>query len=86
MIRLLIYGFLIYLVVRIVKSLGRSLTGPDEDVGDVPRSENTELIRDPQCGTYFLRQQGVQARIGGQRLHFCSERCRDEYLRDHGMR
>lgn len=86
MIRLLIYGFIVYLVVRVVKSLGRSLTGSDEDVGDVPRSENTELIRDPQCGTYFLRRQGVQARIDGQLAYFCSERCRDDYFREHGIR
>ena len=74
------------MAVRAFKSLGRSLMRPDEDAGGVPRSENTELIRDPQCGTYFLRQQGVQARIDGQQLYFCSERCRDEYLREHGMR
>jgi len=84
MIRLLIYGLLIYAIVRVGRYLGRTLMKPDMDTGEAPKSENTELIRDPQCGTYFLRQQGVQARFGGERLFFCSERCRDDYLRDHG--
>ena len=32
----------------------------------------TELVQDPQCGIYFVKQQGVEARIGGQTVHFCS--------------
>lgn len=86
MIRLLIYGFLIYVMVRVVRFLGRTLMRPDEESDAGPGAANTELIRDPQCGVYFLRQQGVEARIGGERIHFCSERCRDEYLRDHSRR
>ncbi|MCU0589143.1 MAG: hypothetical protein MUF52_13440 [Syntrophobacteraceae bacterium] len=51
----------------------------------MPKSQDTELIQDPQCGTYFLRQQGVQGRVHGQVLYFCSEGCRSDYLRKHGI-
>jgi hypothetical protein len=85
MIRLLIYGLLIYFGYRLLKSWGRSLKGGGKDPGGVMRSDNTELIQDPQCGTYFLRQQGVEARIDGQKLYFCSEQCRDAYRREHRL-
>jgi YHS domain-containing protein len=81
MIRLLIYGLLIYFGYRLVNAWAKSLMRSDEDLDRVPKSENTELIRDPQCGTYFLRQQGVESLVNGQKLFFCSERCRRDYLR-----
>lgn len=84
MIRLLIYGLLIYGAYRFLKSWGRGLMGGSGDAAHHTRSENTELIRDPQCGTYFLKQQGVEARINGQSHFFCSKQCRDEYARKHG--
>jgi hypothetical protein len=85
MIRLLLYGFIIYVVYRFLKSWAKSLTGPDGNIDGITKSDNTELIRDPQCGTYFLRQQGVEARVDGQKLFFCSEQCRDAYLREHRL-
>ena len=38
------------------------------------------LVRDPQCGTYVAETSAIAASHGGATLHFCSERCRDEYL------
>ncbi len=85
MIRLLLYGFIIYVVYRLLRSWAGSLTAPNEDIDRVPRSDNTELIQDPQCGTYFLKQQGVVARVDGQKLFFCSEQCRDAYMRERNL-
>ncbi len=87
MIRLLIYGFVAYIAYQLFKSLARKLfpsnfsaehgrRGPGGD-------QSTELIQDPQCGTYFLKQHGVIATFQGKRLHFCSEKCRDSYLARH---
>jgi YHS domain-containing protein len=39
-----------------------------------------KLVRDPQCGTYVAENTAIAARHGGEVVHFCSERCRDEYL------
>lgn len=46
------------------------------------RSEKAvaKLVRDPQCGTYVAETGAIAASHGGSTLHFCSERCRDEYL------
>jgi YHS domain-containing protein len=82
MIRLIVYGILIYLGYRILKPWIASFSkSGDEDSTDL--SGDTELIRDPHCGTYFLRQRGVEARIGGRKVYFCSEECRDKYLVTH---
>ncbi|MHC1741694.1 MAG: hypothetical protein AB9873_01525 [Syntrophobacteraceae bacterium] len=87
MIRLLIYGFVAYFAYQLFKLLARKLfpsNFSDDDGQKVQRGDqNTELIQDPQCGTYFLKQHGVIATIQGRRLHFCSEKCRDSYLARH---
>ena len=49
--------------------------------GGVPTEKTVDkLVRDPQCGTYVAEHTSVTASHGGASLHFCSERCRDEYL------
>lgn len=84
MIRLIFYGILIYLAYRILKPWVSSLMGASrEDLHGHSSLKEAELIRDPHCGTYFLRQRGVEAKIGGRSLYFCSEECRDKYLVSH---
>jgi hypothetical protein len=83
MIRFVLYGILIYVGYRILKPWVASLIKSSED-NPASSSEDTELIRDPHCGTYFLRQRGVEARIGGRKVYFCSEECRDKYMLTHG--
>jgi len=39
-----------------------------------------KLVRDPQCGTYVSETSAIATRHGGEVLHFCSDKCRDEYL------
>ncbi len=80
-IRIIIFGLLIYLGYRIVKHLLPSLFGsPGLDASEDSTSRDTELVKDPQCGTYFLKQRGVKATVGGRELTFCSEECRSKYL------
>jgi hypothetical protein len=87
MIRLLIYGFVAYLAYRLFKMLARKFFPSDfvdgQGSGGPTGDQNTELVQDPQCGTYFLKQRGVVAIVEGKRLHFCSEKCRDGYLARH---
>jgi len=83
MIRFILYGVLIYLGYRILKPLVASFMKSAED-NPPASSGDTELIRDPHCETYFLRQRGVEARIGGRKVYFCSEECRDKYMLTHG--
>lgn len=84
MIRLLFYGILIYLAYRLLKPWIASLSSSDPAYPENhPSSKEADLIRDPQCGTYFLKQRGVEARIGGKTITFCSGACREKYLLSH---
>jgi YHS domain-containing protein len=58
---------------------------PGEDVTRLKRRDSlqdAEMIRDPQCGVYFLKNQGVTVRVQGETLYFCSAACRDSYLKN----
>ena len=40
-----------------------------------------ELKKDPVCGTFVAPELAVTQKFHGQTLHFCSQKCRDEYAR-----
>lgn len=83
MIRLLVFALLAYFLYRLIKRKLKELF-PSEDSRSVPtpskRDEMAPLIRDPECGTYFDKREGVKAVIQGQNLYFCSPACRDAFL------
>ena len=85
MIRLLLYILVFYLAYHLLKSLGRSLLRPREESHDAFQ-EDTDLIKDPHCGAYFLKQKGVKAQVDGKSVYFCSAACRDAYLLEHRSR
>jgi uncharacterized protein len=41
------------------------------------------MVKDPICGIYFPRREGVELRHGGQIYIFCSAVCRDRFLEQH---
>ncbi len=45
------------------------------------KGSDTELIRDPQCGVYFMKQKGVRGVVDGRELYFCSKQCYERYLK-----
>jgi YHS domain-containing protein len=42
-----------------------------------------ELVQDPECGVYVVKDKALVARIDGKDVHFCSERCRDKRSEEH---
>lgn len=44
-----------------------------------PASQYGVMKRDPVCGTFVDVELSVQETVGGERVYFCSERCRDAY-------
>lgn len=81
MIRLVIYAILIYICLRLLKSLGGGMLRSGSNTEQTGDMQEAELIKDPQCGAYFLKQTGVAAKVHGKTVYFCSEACRDAYLR-----
>jgi YHS domain-containing protein len=85
MARFFVYALLLWLAYFVVKKFTRSLFGPsdaDEQKRDAAPSD-ADLIQDPQCGKYFLKQRGIKGVVEGKVLHFCSEECYDKYLKRH---
>lgn len=76
----LLLAYCVYLVWRYVK---RNIFSPDRDQNrEVKKAPPTvaELVQDPQCGVYVVKDKALVARIDGRDLHFCSESCRDKYI------
>jgi hypothetical protein len=88
-IRFLILLFLFYVALRAIKALvnpgGRGFQRPRgpqaSSGGDLPVTD--EMLKDPHCGVYFPRKEGVPLNIDGKTLIFCSTECRDAYQKDH---
>jgi len=81
MLRILIYLMLIIMGYFLVKKVGKSIFGSGDDRDEVRSSvpADAELIQDPQCGRYFMRQSGVKGIVQGKVIHFCSEECYEKY-------
>ncbi len=80
MIRFVLLGLLAYLGYRLFRLMGASDLRPREREGAQHAAPGeTELIQDPQCGTYFLKGRGIKTTIEGRTVHFCSKACRDAY-------
>lgn len=80
MIRILLVAGLIFLVYVLLKSSGVLPSGSTDEEEDGAGAGEADLVQDPQCKAYFLKQRGVKARVGGKTVYFCSEACRDKYI------
>ncbi len=83
LVRLIFFALLFYIGYRLLKSWGGSFKRGDRVPGANDGLQNTELIQDPQCKTYFLKGHGVGSTINGETIYFCSEDCRNAYLEKH---
>ena len=74
---LFIVGYLGYRWVRrwlqSKKLSGRMSAGPVGHIDDV-------MVKDPQCGAYFPRRDGIVLKRKEGDLLFCCPECRDTYL------
>ena len=81
---------LFLLVLFLVRAVWRLLSGVVQGAasGSAPgRRPATppavKMERDPVCGTYVIPGKALELARGGDRLFFCSERCRDQWLNAH---
>lgn len=81
-VRLILWAVLGFLVYTIVKAALQTFRAPPPPPPEKSRGGET-MERDPQCGTFVPRGDAIDATVRGQRLWFCSPRCRDEYLHHH---
>jgi hypothetical protein len=80
MIRVIILAVLGYLAYRIAKRWVRGKVVSDRVEGREADRIDDIMVKDPQCGTYFARRDGVALKHGERDLLFCSRECRDKFL------
>lgn len=77
MIRILIWGLLLYIGYRIIVSIASPKKTTAKPVGKMDSAETT--YRDPVCGVYVSEKQAVVGKHNGQRHYFCSMACLEKY-------
>jgi YHS domain-containing protein len=69
-------------MVRGATQNANSASQHDPEIARRPGAVGTSrrLVRDPVCGAHVAEVLAIPLREGGQLFHFCSVRCRDQYL------
>jgi uncharacterized protein len=80
MIRIFILALLGYLAYRVARRWVRGKIVSSRVGGRTPGRIDDVMVKDPQCGAYFARRDGVTLRQTDRDLVFCSRECRDKYL------
>jgi len=85
--RLLILLGIVYLCYRFLKSWILKDQSSHKTVSGKKAGEiDNVMVKDPYCGVYFSRKDGVDLKIGGQDLYFCSHECRDKFVENHSKK
>ena len=85
--RLLILLGIVYLCYRFLKSWILKEPSSHQTVSGKKADEiDNVMVKDPYCGVYFARKDGVDLKIDGQDLYFCSQECRDKFAGKHSER
>jgi uncharacterized protein len=85
MIRPFLLIILVVVVYQAAKTVVRSALSAYEQGGGTGRRRRSlageEMVQDPQCRTYVVKNRAVARRIDGTTAYFCSEACADAYTR-----
>lgn len=79
--RLIVLGVLIYCVIRVVRILfaaPSARSGHPSFRGNEPVVK--EMVQDPHCGVYVVKQDAYCIHHHNQTLYFCSEECSRKFL------
>lgn len=76
--RFLILLILIYLLYRSVKSwISSSQQSGTRAFSNKTTDVVNEMVKDPVCGIYFPKRDGIHLKVKGKYVYFCSIKCRD---------
>lgn len=79
--RLLLFAILAFVLWRVG---GRLLKGIVDGMGYRSpdwKPESLGLVRDPICGRFVLPSKALMSGTGAETRYFCSEKCRQDYVR-----
>lgn len=79
--RLIVIGLLVYCVLRLVRILFPASPGrPGHNAFSRNEPAVKEMIQDPHCGVYVVKQDAYCIQHNNQTLYFCSEDCSRKFL------
>jgi hypothetical protein len=61
---------------RLLEGIVEGMTGRRPNQSAAP---SVHMVRDPVCGTFVVPGRAIVLLDGSQRVHFCSNACRDRY-------
>jgi YHS domain-containing protein len=81
MIRFLLFLLVFFLIYSSLKIVVRSAIKGyrDDEKGRSRRIMGDEMVLDPECHTYVVKDRAVTRNIHGTLIHFCSESCAQRY-------
>ena len=81
LLRLLLLAVAIWLISSGVRRLFLLPSFSRRDKEEEKKQKELPLVQDLQCGRFILERDAVRASLHGQGLFFCSQECRDLYIR-----
>ena len=79
--RFFVFIILIYLLYRIIKSIGQTKSAGNENYQFKASPVGGEdLVEDPVCHTYVPLSQAFRKEISGNDYYFCSKQCSEKYV------
>jgi hypothetical protein len=81
MIRGLLFFLVIFVIYSALKTVVRSAVKAyhDDEQRRGRRIMGDEMVLDPECSTYVVKDRAVTRRIRGTLTHFCSDACARRY-------
>ena len=79
MIRALLIFFLAMLAYSAIKTVIRSASQAYHDGERKAQVHGAEMVLDPQCRTYVIKDRATMRRIKGAPIYFCSEDCANKH-------
>jgi uncharacterized protein len=76
---LLLVAFLSLLYYALKTVLRAAVRGYQGEDNRRTRLMGEDMVLDPECRTYVLKERAITRRIGGENHSFCSEACAKQY-------
>lgn len=81
--RIVVVGVLLYIAFRMIfGGRKKNVSKEEKDSGELPASD--VLMEDPVCKSLVPMRQAVMLEHDGAKLYFCSEQCRDAFIKQQG--
>lgn len=82
--KLLILVLIGYLAYRFLKSWILTNSQQSTVQGSTAEKIDDDMVKDPYCGVYFAKRDGVVLTHQGEDIFFCSEACREKFTANSG--